>query len=51
MYKDRYYEESSELIFTQNVNKSALIDVRGIIDVFDGEYDIKIFSFNDITFH
>lgn len=29
----------------------SVIDVKGIVDYFDGEYQLKLFSLNDVTFH
>ena len=29
----------------------AKLDVRGVVDYFDGEYQIKLLAFKDVTFH
>ena len=43
-------DESGNLI-TADAYMGKTIDVRGIVDYFDGEYQIKVFSRNDITVH
>lgn len=42
------YDERGELV-TQDLFEGATIDVKGLIDRYDGEYQIKVFSMNDIT--
>ena len=41
-------DENSKVI-TADAFLGKTIDVRGLIDYFDGEYQIKIFSANDIV--
>ena len=41
-------DESGNLI-TEDTYKDKIIDVKGIIDFFDGQYQIKVFSAKDIT--
>ncbi len=41
-------DESGNLI-TADAFMGKTIDVRGVVDQFDGEYQIKVFSLNDIT--
>ncbi len=43
-------DANGELI-TADAYLGKTIDVRGIVDYFDGEYQIKVFSCNDITIH
>lgn len=43
-------DENGNLI-TENVYRGKTIDVKGIVDYFDGSYQIKVFSENDITIH
>lgn len=33
----------------EETNPGKTIDVKGIVDFFDGNYQIKVFSANDIT--
>ena len=42
------FDENGELI-TEEYFLNKTIDVKGIIDCFDGSYQIKVFSVNDIT--
>jgi len=44
------YDENGNLI-TQDRFLGKTIDVRGLIDYFDGDCQIKVFSVNDITIH
>ena len=44
------YDENGNLI-TQDQLLGRTIDVRGLLDYFDGDYQIKVFSINDITIH
>ena len=37
-------------LVTADAFEGAVIDVKGLVDRFDGEYQIKVFSINDITF-
>ena len=43
-------DESGNLI-TEDAYLGKTIDVRGIVDYFDGDYQIKVFSRNDIIVH
>ncbi len=43
-------DESGNLI-TEDAYLGKTIDVQGIVDYFDGTYQIKVFSANDITVH
>ncbi len=43
-------DSNGELV-TADAYKGKTIDVRGIVDYFDGTYQIKVFSANDITVH
>ena len=43
-------DEAGNLI-TEDAYLGKTIDVRGIVDYFDGTYQIKVFSRNDITIH
>jgi DNA/RNA endonuclease YhcR with UshA esterase domain len=38
-------------LVTADAYMGKTIDVRGIVDYFDGTYQIKVFSVNDITIH
>lgn len=38
-------------ILTADAYEGKTIDVKGIVDFFDGSYQIKVFSANDITIH
>jgi micrococcal nuclease len=38
-------------IITADTYEGKTIDVKGIVDFFDGNYQIKVFSANDITIH
>ena len=44
------YDENGELV-TQNRFLGKTIDVKGLVDYFDGNYQIKVFNINDITIH
>ena len=44
------YDENGELI-AQDRFLGKTVDVHGLIDYFDGDYQIKVFSINDITIH
>ena len=44
------FDENGNLI-TEDAYLGKTIDVKGIVDYFDGEYQIKVFSRNDITIH
>ena len=43
-------DEAGNLV-TADAYEGKTIDVRGIVDYFDGTYQIKVFSKNDITIH
>jgi endonuclease YncB( thermonuclease family) len=43
------YDGSGNLI-TKTAFEGKTIDVKGFVDYFDGEYQIKVFSINDVTF-
>ncbi len=43
-------DENGNLI-TEDAYLGKTIDVKGIVDYFDGDYQIKVFSRNDITIH
>ena len=42
------YNEAGELV-TEESYSGKTVDVRGIVDYFDGEYQIKVLTANDIT--
>ena len=44
-------KDANGQILTADVYEGKTIDVKGIIDFFDGAYQIKVFSANDITIH
>ena len=44
------YDENGERI-TEDAYLGKTIDVKGIVDYFDGDYQIKVFSANNITIH
>ena len=44
------YDENNKII-TQDAYLGKTIDVRGIVDYFDGAYQIKVFSANAMTVH
>ncbi len=44
------YDEDGNLI-TADAYKGKTIDVRGVVDYFSGDYQIKVFSANDIVVH
>ena len=44
-------EDGKNVIITaSNVPKGTVISVKGVIDSYNGEYQIKVFAYNDITF-
>ena len=47
---DVLYTEDGSLV-TANYFRGKTIDVRGIVDVYDGEYQIKVFLISDVTVH
>ena len=44
------YDENGERI-TEDAYLGKTIDVKGIVDYFDGDYQIKIFNAKNITIH
>ena len=44
------YDENGQLV-TQDHFLGKTIDVKGLIDYFDGNYQIKVFNIDDITIH
>jgi hypothetical protein len=44
------YDDNGKLI-TADKYANKTIDVIGIVDYFSGEYQIKVFSYKDITVH
>ena len=44
------YDENGKLV-TQDRFIGKTIDVKGLVDYFDGDYQIKVFNINDITIH
>jgi endonuclease YncB( thermonuclease family) len=44
------YDENGQLV-TQDRFLGKTIDVKGLVDYFDGDYQIKVFNINDITIH
>ena len=44
------YDANGQLV-TQDRFVGKTIDVKGLIDYFDGNYQIKVFNINDITIH
>ena len=44
------YDESGNLI-TESAYRNKTIDVKGVVDYFSGEYQIKVFKAEDITVH
>ena len=44
-------KDANGQILTADIYEGETIDVKGIIDFFDGAYQIKVFSANDITIH
>ncbi len=44
------FDENGKMI-TEDAYLGKTIDVRGIVDYFDGDYQIKVFSRNDIIVH
>lgn len=44
------YDANGNLV-TQDAYEGKIIDVKGVVDYFDGEYQIKVFSVNDIAIH
>ena len=47
---DVLHTEDGSLV-TANYFRGKTIDVRGIVDVYDGEYQIKVFLISDVTVH
>jgi DNA/RNA endonuclease YhcR with UshA esterase domain len=43
-------DESGKTITADAFPIGSKIDARGVVDVFNGEYQLKVFSVNDITF-
>ena len=44
------YDEDNKIV-TADTYQGKTIDVKGFVDYFDGEYQIKVFSTKDITIH
>ena len=44
------WDENGQKI-TADLFENAMIDVKGLVDRYDGEYQIKVFSIDDITLH
>ena len=44
------YDENNKIV-TADAYQGKTIDVKGFVDYFDGEYQIKVFSTKDITIH
>ena len=44
-------KDANGQILTADAYEGKTIDVKGIVDFFDGDYQIKVFSANDITIH
>ena len=44
------YDENNKIV-TADTYQGKTIDVKGFVDYFDGEYQIKVFSTKDITIH
>ena len=44
------WDENGKKI-TDDLFENATIDVKGLVDYYDGEYQIKVFSIDDITLH
>ncbi len=44
-------KDESGAIITQDIFAGKTIDVRGIVDYYDGSYQIKVYSFSDIHIH
>ena len=44
------WDENGQKI-TADLFENATIDVKGLVDRYDGEYQIKVFSIDDITLH
>ena len=44
------WDENGQKI-TADLFDNATIDVKGLVDRYDGEYQIKVFSIDDITLH
>jgi len=38
-------------LITEAAYAGKVVDVKGIVDYFDGAYQIKVFSANNITIH
>jgi len=38
-------------LITEDAYRGKTIDVKGIVDYFSGDYQIKVFSANNITIH
>lgn len=43
-------KDASGATVTEDAFKDKTIDVKGYVDYFDGDYQIKVFSMNDVTF-
>ena len=41
--------DNNNVMVTEDYFEGKTIDVKGIVDYFDGSYQIKVFSLNDIT--
>lgn len=44
-------DENGNLITEQSFEVGSRIDAKGIVDVYNGVYQLKIFSLDDVTFH
>jgi DNA/RNA endonuclease YhcR with UshA esterase domain len=38
-------------VITQDAYLGKTVDIRGVVDYFEGEYQIKVFSARNITVH
>ena len=44
-------DESGKTITADAFPIGSVIDAKGVIDVYNGVYQLKVFSASDITFH
>ena len=43
--------DSEGKLITADMLEDKIIDVKGLVDRFDGTYQIKVFSINDVTIY
>ncbi len=44
------YDENGDLVTADSFPKGSIVNAKGVLDAYSGEYQVKIYSQNDITF-